>query len=874
MLGGEHLSVSARSKPVATDADRVARLERELAETIEQQAATSQVLELMGRSDLALQPVFETVVHHAVRLCGADAGFVHQLDADRYRLAFMVGGSPEYQEFVYRHPIEMGHGTLVGRVGLERRVVQIPDVLADPDYRWHTGRELGGFRTILGVPILAGDRVAGVLTLWRVDVDPFGDRTIDLLTTFAAQAAIAIRNVELFQDLTRSVDELRALGEISQAVSSSLDLDEVLTTIVTRAVQLSGTEGGSIFEFDQATRLFHLRTCFGTEPELVTALRATRIHLDETFLGRAAASGEPQSAPDLSREGSDPHIEQLARAGWRSMLVVPLRWEQEIIGALLVRRRIPGAFPARSAELLETLASQSAVAIHNARVFRELQVKSAQLEVASRHKSEFLASMSHELRTPLNAVIGFSDVLLDRMFGDLNERQDEYVRDIRNSGRHLLDLINEILDLSKVEAGQMELDLGAVSLQHLLEHGVTMVRERAGRHGISLRCEIEPGLGAAHGDEVKLKQVVLNLLSNAVKFTPDGGSITVTARRVGDEGQVSVQDTGIGIAEAEHDRIFEAFQRGGRAARTGAEGTGLGLTLSKRIVDLHGGRLWMKSELGVGSTFSFAIPLLPDETLEPGEPEIAAAERAGSVLIVEDDRRSADLLRVYLERAGYTVAIARDGVEGLEFVRRLEPAAVILDILLPRLNGWDLLAQLKGDSATSAIPVVIVSMVDEQGAGFALGAADYLVKPVDRSQLLDALARCAVPRRDPRTLVAIDDDPVDLDLLEAVLGPEGWRVVRATGGEAGVRVVRRERPAVVVLDLLMPDLDGFAVVEQLRADPQVDDVPIVVLTAKEMTRADHERLAGQISYLAQKGTFPPAELVDLVGRVAAGKEVT
>ena len=226
----------------------------------------------------------------------------------------------------------------------------------------------------------------------------------------------------------------------------------------------------------------------------------------------------------------------------------------------------------------------------------------------------------------------------------------------------------------------------------------------------------------------------------------------------------------------------------------------------------------------------------------------------GSVLVVEDDRRSADLLRVYLEDAGYAVSIARDGVEGLELAGRLHPAAVILDILLPRLNGWDLLAQLKSDPATSEIPVVIVSMTDEQGAGFALGATDYLVKPVDRARLLGAMSRCVSPRRERRTLVAIDDDPVDLDLLEAVLAPEGWRVVRATGGEEGVRVVRKERPAVVVLDLLMPDVDGFAVVEQLRADPLVGDVPVVVLTSKEMTRADRERLAGQISFLAQKGT--------------------
>jgi GAF domain-containing protein len=290
----------------------VARLESELAEARDQQAATSQVLELLGHSDLALQPVFETVVRHAVRLCRADCGYVYQLDGDVYRIAFIVGGSEKYREYMERHPVKHGPETLVGRVALERRIVQIPDVLADPVYRWPTGRELGGYRTMLGAPMLVGERVVGVLILWRLAVDPFGDRTIDLLTTFAAQAAIAIRNVQLFHDLTRSVGELRALGEISQAVSSSLDLDEVLTTIVTRAVQLSGAEGGSIFEFDHATRLFHLRTCVGTEPELVTALRATRIHLDETFVGRAGERGAPQRAGSVG--GGERSARRAARA--------------------------------------------------------------------------------------------------------------------------------------------------------------------------------------------------------------------------------------------------------------------------------------------------------------------------------------------------------------------------------------------------------------------------------------------------------------------------------------------------------------------------------------------------------------------------------
>lgn len=748
---GDHL-VSAQSGPAVTSGDRIAQLTRDLAEANEQQAATSEVLEVIGRSDFRLEPVFETVVRQAVRLSHADCGYVYRPDGEVYRIAFILGSTPDYREYMRRHPVHHGPETLVGRVSLERQVVHIPDVLADPIYKWPIGRELGGYRTMLGAPMLVGDRVVGVLTLWRLEVDPFGDRTIELLATLAAQAAIAVQNVELFQQLTRSAEELRALGEISQAVSSSLDLDEVLDTIVAKAAQLSGTEGGSIFEYDEAEGRFQLRTCVGTDPSLVAALEATRIHVDDTFVGRAAMSGEPQQAPDLALEPRDPHLDELIRGGWRSLLAVPLLWEQEIIGALIVRRKTPGAFSVRTAELLETLASQSAVAIHNARVFRELQVRSRQLEVAGRHKSEFLASMSHELRTPLNAVIGFSDVLLERMFGDLNERQEEYVRDIRDSGRHLLELINEILDLSKVEAGRMELDVAPVSLSNVLEHGLTMVRERAGRRGVSLTFERDDDLPLVSADVLKLTQVVLNLLTNAVKFTNAGGSVHVSARVEGESAQIEVRDTGIGIAEDEQERVFEAFQRGGRDARTSTEGTGLGLTLSKRIVELHGGRMWMQSELGIGSTFGFTVPLVRADE----QPELAAAASP--------------------------------------------------------------------DAGTGG-----------------------------------------------RTVVVIDDDPLDLSLVEAILAPEGFTVIRAGSGREGVKLVRERQPGVVLLDLMMPDMDGFAVVEMLRAEPATADVPIVVLTHKEMTRADRDRLGDRINHLAQKGELDRAHLVTLVGGLANGE---
>jgi signal transduction histidine kinase len=474
---------------------------------------------------------------------------------------------------------------------------------------------------VLATPLLREGVAIGTIIIRRMEVRPFTEKQIALLETFANQAVIAIENVRLFQeleartrDLARSVGELKALGEVGQAVSSTLDLQTVLSSIVGRAVQLSGTDCGIIYEYDEPTQEFHLRASYQMEQELVDAYQATPLRLGQGATGRAAETREPTQITDLRLEqefatrGMRPI---LSRLGYQSLLAVPLLFEQKIMGALTIYRRETGSFAPEIVNLLRTFATQSVLAIQNARLFREIEDKGRQIEAANRHKSEFLANVSHELRTPLNAIIGFSEVLGEKMFGELNEKQAEYTDDILSSGRHLLSLINDILDLSKIEAGRMELEVTTFHLPDAIENALTLIRERASRHGIRLNRVIDDRLGEFTGDERKVKQVLVNLLSNAVKFTPVGGHIKVEAGLGDSAAIVSVTDTGIGIAREDQEAIFEEFRQVGSNYAHKREGTGLGLTLTRKFVELHGGKIWVESEVGKGSTFTFTLPINP-----------------------------------------------------------------------------------------------------------------------------------------------------------------------------------------------------------------------------------------------------------------------
>jgi GAF domain-containing protein len=611
-------------KLVSTFADQAViaienvRLFQELTEALEQQTATTEILGVIASSPTDVQPVLDVVAKNAARLCDAIDALITRPEGDALRVVAKYGAVP-----VPEH-LPLSRGFPGGRAVIDRQTIHIHDIAAHIETEYPEARvaqQLSGTRTVLNTPLLRKGLAIGGIGVRRTEVRPFSDKQIKLLETFADQAVIAIENVRLFQELqartgelARSVEELKALGDIGQAVSSTLDLQTVLSTIVGHAVQLSGASGGVIYEHDQAADGFVLRASYRMEKEVVKALQATTVRPGQGATGQAATTRMPVQIPDIleEREHTGTQVRPiLARLGYRSVLAVPLLREEQIMGALTVWRRESGNFAPEVVNLLQTFATQSALAIQNARLFREIEEKGRQIEAANRHKSEFLANVSHELRTPLNAIIGFSEVLGEKMFGELNEKQSEYVDDILSSGRHLLSLINDILDLAKIEAGRMELELTTFDLPGAIENALILVRERVTRHGIKLEREIDERLGDFVGDERKVKQILLNLLSNAVKFTPEGGQIRVKAMRGDETAIISVADTGIGIAPEDHERIFEEFRQVGSNYAEKREGTGLGLSLTKKFVEMHGGKLWVESELGKGATFTFTLPERP-----------------------------------------------------------------------------------------------------------------------------------------------------------------------------------------------------------------------------------------------------------------------
>ena len=581
------------------------RLFNETKEALDQQRASGEVLTAISSSIADTKPVFDVILQSCQRLFAGDiVGVMVVRDDNMLDIASYAGEGIDYLRKILPQPLT--DATVSGRAILERRVIECPDASAadaPPLTRELAG--IVGYRSIVAAPMIFEGNAIGALWVGRSFTGAFNDKQLALLKTFADQAVIAIQNARLFNETTEALEQQRASGEVLASISNSIaDTTPVFEKIVESCQRLFTGKAVSInlLGDDGLVRISAYR---GPNREELAKMFPAPVDL---HLRRSIAH-----FPDAENDVDVPEMtRRIAKAsGSRAFVFAPMLWEGKGIGAIAVGRAQAGPFSEKEIALLRTFADQAVIAIQNARLFREIQEKSQQLEVANKHKSEFLANMSHELRTPLNAIIGFSEVLLERLFGDLNDKQADYLNDIHSSGKHLLTLINDILDLSKIEAGRMELEPSSFDVSSAVANALTLVRERAQRHAITLGQQVDAKLGEIVADERKFKQILLNLLSNAVKFTPDGGRIDVLAQREDSNAVISVHDTGIGIAAEDQAAVFEEFRQVGHDYTKKQEGTGLGLALTKKFVELHGGRIWLESEPGKGSTFTFSIPIRP-----------------------------------------------------------------------------------------------------------------------------------------------------------------------------------------------------------------------------------------------------------------------
>jgi GAF domain-containing protein len=594
------------------------RLFNETNEALERQTATAEILRVISRSPTDEQPVFEAIVRSARRLCAATYSVVFLADGGQLTLA-AVEGVEEAGVAALRaaYPRPIGRDTTSGRSIVDRRVVHLEDSWLDPDYK-HPLRDAIALRSILTVPMFREGTPIGAVSVWRGEAKPFSEKQIALLQTFADQAVIAIENVRLFKELeqrtealTRSVGQLTALGEVSQTISSTLDVEKVLPTIVSRAVQLTGLDGGAIYEYDELQQVFTMRAGENVRQEILELDRNEPIRIGEGAVGRAAATRKPVQVPDIAASAAGRQTrgrDVLLQIGARALLAVPLLREGHILGALAVIRNTPGEFPPEVIALLETFATQSAIAIQNARLFREIEEKSRQLEEASQHKSQFLASMSHELRTPLNAILGFNEMILGDIYGEVSEDMRPPLAQMQSSGKHLLGLINNVLDLAKIEANKMELSLADYAVQDTLAMVRATLQALASEKGLEFVVSAPEDLPLVYGDGGRLSQCLINLAGNAIKFTKEG-RVEIGVAQDGETLRFSVSDTGIGIPPDKIDTLFTEFKQTDAAIASEYGGTGLGLAITKKFIEMHGGRIWIESELGKGSTFLFEIPL-------------------------------------------------------------------------------------------------------------------------------------------------------------------------------------------------------------------------------------------------------------------------
>jgi PAS domain S-box-containing protein len=967
--------------------DELQRSYREISESLERQTATGDILHIIANSPGEIQPVLEAVANHAANLCQADDVQIYRLEEDHLHQTAHFGPLPALQDTEF---LPLDRGLLTGRAVLERRTIHADaGELSEEEYpisvELHKRLK---HRSVIVTPLVREDESIGAIVVRRNDVRPFTETQISLLKTFANQAAIAIENVRLFEETNRllaesrqQAEELKTVNTVSQALSSELELDAL--------INLVGTQIQKIFSADVAYVALLNKEASYIEFPFNYGERADKIKFGEGLTSQVIKSGEPLLInQDEDWQKTEKRIGVVKS---KSYLGVPITLGSEVIGVISVQStKWSNMYGEKEERLLSTIAGNVGIAIHNAKLFNEverqkkyfealissapvaiinmdmegkvtewspaavslfgysteeamgadiddlvanhpdvreeaemltqdylesvgkIQLKSqrshkdghlidvainampvylegemtgyiaiyndiSELEKARRDaeeanqaKSTFLANMSHELRTPLNAIIGFTRIVKRKATNKLAEKQINNLDKVLVSAEHLLGLINTVLDISKIEAGRMDLHITNFDIKSLIDLVLVTSQPLVRQEKVKLISEVSVELPPVHSDLEKIKQILINLVSNAAKFTHEG-EIKVSVKMINDHLEIAVADTGIGISPESIDRIFQEFQQADVSTTREYGGTGLGLSISRSLARLLGGDLQVSSELGVGSIFTLTFPIYYGEKTQDHKERAAAVpgdDTSHLILIIDDNEDAIYLMRESLEDAGYRVATAWNGEEGLQLARELNPFAITLDIMMPKKDGWQVLHDLKSDPTTQKIPVIMVSIVDKKALGYRLGASDYLVKPLKDDQILQSLEKIKKTNGNKplKKLLVVDDDPNVADMVQQLLEDRDYKIESASDGLIALEKIRENQPDVILLDLMMPRLDGLGLIEELKNDPELAGIPVIVITAKLLDENEKKALRESVGKVIHKQGLSSKVLLAEIGK--------
>ncbi|MBN1311230.1 MAG: GAF domain-containing protein [Anaerolineae bacterium] len=840
-----------------------AQLFREIQDRVAELTTVNLISQAVSRAE-TLNDLYDVVATQLQHTFGAQHGFL-AVSAEKDMIQL-----PIFMEDGQRVPpigaIPIGQG-LTNYVLKTREVLLINENVQEKAQKLDA--QISGTipKSLLAVPLLLGDEIIGVLSIQDPDREyAYNETHVRQLTTLAAYISVKIRNAELLEEAQRRASELGFLFNITRSAVATTELDEALSNVTNILLsEISGAEAAIIHLISPEGNMLEPHAAVGFGRDI--AVRYPQIEFGETIIGMVASEGDPQITPDAQDDPRYAEFDDRIRAA----LVVPLKTGVESVGVLTLASSEPDVFGERELRLLEAASSTLTAIIQNARLLDQITRANEQLRELDKLKGQFLANMSHELRTPLNSIIGFSRVMLKGIDGPLNDLQSQDLNTIYQSGQHLLGLINDILDISKIEAGKMEIQPDYISVTEIIDGVMATGKGLIKDKPIQIFKEVEADLPNVYGDPVRVRGVLLNLVANAAKFTHEG-SITIRAMykdydaETGESArvQIDVVDTGIGIAEEDIGKLFQAFSQVDGSTTRQVGGTGLGLAISRQFIEMHGGRMWVESEKGVGSIFSFTIPL---HTQKQASSDIVFLPKDGDdrpvVLAVDDELGVLDLYSRYLEKQGYAVVGLSGASDLVNRVHEFQPVAILLDLNMPSVDGWVAIDQLKQTEDTRDIPIVICSIDDARQRASDMGVTEYLVKPIIEEDLLESLNRAlgGTGERVLSVLILDGDEQYARTTQETLLLTQRYNANVIGLGREGLQAIHEQKPDMLIIDLDLPDMDGYGLLASLRTQEQTQNLPVLILSARELPEDAMERLGESLTAYLDKSEATPEQLL-------------